>query len=298
MKLSLIMNIYNEADILQYLEVVLKYVDQAIITEGSAIGISNDGSGEIIKEYQQKYPITFFQGEFAREDGGWAQAISKNRMLQEVTGDYIMLHHADLICDEEDMIRLREVLEKFPHKAVFYTPMREFFYDMEHIRLYNWEVEGWLPRPLIGDVSAFAVRADPIYTDLSIALQLRQWKDMHDGLFMPDVRRWHLGFVRPFPRSVEKRLNDIANRDWGNSDQIINQGFEAMLQAAIDHVERYKSDASMYDYGGDYPQVLNGRSFSVNDDREKFYDEIEKYKERFCLYYQKIERRRHESALC
>lgn len=289
MKLSLILNVYNEADILEYLDVVLRHVDQTIITEGSAIGVSNDGTGEIIKEYQKEYPyITYFQGEYAREDGGWAQAISKNRMLQEVTGDYVVLHHSDLIYDEEGMIRLREAIEKFPHKAVFYAPMREFFYDMEHIRLYYWEAESWLPRPLTGDVPAFAVRSDPIYTDKTIALQLRGWRDMHDGLFMPDVKRWHLGFVRPFPRSVEKRLNDIANRDWGDSDQIINQGFEAMLEAAINHVESYKTDASMYDYCGDYPEILNGRRFSVNDDREKFYDEIEKYKERFYLYYQKM----------
>lgn len=289
MKLSLLLNVYNEADILAYLDIVLKYVDEAIITEGSAIGISNDSTGDIIKGYQQKYPyITFSQGEYVREDGGWAQAVSKNLMLQKVTGDYIMLHHTDLIYDEGDMIKLREAIEKFPQKAVYYTPMREFYYDMQHICLYCWPFEYLLWRPLIGDVPAFARRTDPIYYDRTIALSLRQWRDPHEALFLPDVRRWHLGYVRPFPRSVEKRLNDIANRDWGNSNELINQGFEAMLQAAIGCVEGYKNGISMFDYCGDYPKILEGRRFSVNDDREKFYDEIERYKERFYLYYEQI----------
>ena len=296
MKLSLLLNVYNEADILEYLDVVLRYVDQAIITEGSSIGISNDGSGDMLREYQKKYPhLMLFHGEYVREDGGWAQAVSKNLMLLEVTGDYIMLHHTDLIYDEGDMIKLREAIDKFPQKAVYYTPMREFFYDMQHIRLYHWPLEGMLPRPLIGDVPAFAVRTDPIYYDPNIALSLREWRDIHEGLFLPDVRRWHLGFVRPFPRSVEKRLNDIANRDWGNSNEIINKGFEAMFQAAVDHVESYKTDGSMFDYCGDYPLTLQGRRFAVTDDREKFYDEIERYKERFYLYYERCLEKKNEN---
>jgi hypothetical protein len=298
MKLSLMLNVYNEADVLPFIEPVLKHVDQAVITEGGPIGLSSDNTGEIIRNYQKTYGhIHFFQGEFVREDehgfGGWAEAESKNRMLEVVDGDYLMLSHADIIYDEIDMIRLREAIERFPKKAIYYAPMLEWIYDMEHIRLYYaFDIENLLYRPLVGDVPALSMRLKPYYVNHpTIAIQLQPWTP-DEALFMPHMRRFHLGFARPYPRQIEKRLNILCQRDWGElGETIIAQGFEACLQAAIDQVEAFASDFSVRDYSGEYPEILGGKRFSVNDGREEFYDNIDTYKTRFYRYYEQIEKR-------
>lgn len=294
-KITLLLNVYNEADMLPYLDVVLKYVDEAIITEGSAIGLSIDNTAEIIKGYQKKYPIKFFQGTFIRDDGGYAEADAKNQMLEAVSPDstFIMLHHADLIYDVKDMVMFREAVDKFPSKAIFYTAMREFLYDMEHIRLYSFPPEDMLHRPLVGDVPAIATRLDLYYLHSpGIALQAKKSWQPNESLFMPDVVRYHLGFVRAFPYQVEKRLNHITQRDWGErGEELISQGFNAIFNAALEHVETFATDPSIRDYFGNYPRIFNGRKFSVLDGRGEFYDNIEKYKERLYGYYQAIEAR-------
>lgn len=277
---------------LPYLDVVLKYVDETIITEGSAIGLSIDNTAAIIEDYQKRYPIKFFQGTYVRGDGGYAEADAKNQMLDAVSpdADFIMLHHADLIYDVKDMVMLREAVDKFPLKAIFYTPMREFIYDMEHIRLYSFPPEDMLHRSLVGDVPAIATRLELYYVNYpGIALQAKKAWQPNDALFMPDVVRYHLGFVRAFPFQVEKRLNQITQRDWGKrSEELISQGFNAIFNAALEHVETFATDPSMRDYFGNYPRIFNGRKFSVLDGRGEFYDNIEKYKERLYGYYQAI----------
>lgn len=286
-KISLILNLYNEATMLEHLDVVLRHVDEAIVIEGSPIGPSIDATVDIIKAYQKVYNIKLIQGTFRRHDGGYAQSRMRNILLDNVSGDFVMVHHADLVYDDDSMIMIREAIEKYPDKAVFYTPMREFFFDMRHIRLYCFEPETCLHRPLCGDVPIVSMKYRPRYhTCLTTGLSLHESWTPYDALFMPDVRRYHLCFVAPFAYQVEKHVRRITQRDWGDKGEgLLLAGFEAVFKAAVDHVESYPEDASMFDFFGTLPSGLKDKTYCAFDGRPEFYENIEKYKTRLMKYY-------------
>ena len=289
-KLSLILNVYNESDMLEFLPTILNHVDDAVIIEGGAIGASVDDTYEKLQDLQRQYPfIKLRRGVFRREDdGGYNQSVMKNLMLEESTSNHVMYHHSDIIYDNESMISLRESIDRFPGKAIYYAPMQEFIYDMAHIRLYQFNPESMLPRPLCGDVPIYSKQFEPFYFEKpTIGLHFRKQWDIHDTLYLPDLRRYHLCFVRAFPHQVEKHVRRICQRDWGDlGEKLLLEGFDVVFDWAVKHAESYPQDGSKFEYSGKYIDCLRDKNYCAFDGREEFCDNFDKYKERFSAYYQ------------
>ncbi|MHC4463553.1 MAG: glycosyltransferase family 2 protein [Planctomycetota bacterium] len=285
--LSVAMNVYNEADLLCYLEPVLNIADDIVIVEGSPIGQSVDDTAGLISTYSENYPVTLIRGVFRREeDGGYDSARMRNAMLGACGGDFILYHHADVVYGNGSLERLREAIDAFPSVDVFYSPLIEFFLDMRHLRLYPAPGRELYPMPLCGDSLVYSREAGPKFVQKPYTgLTLAKSRDQMKVLFLPDVKRYHLCFVRSFPQQVEKHFRRVTQRDWGEvGDRLLLEGFDDVFQWAIAHVEGYVNEP-MFDYCGPYPEVLQGKEFSAMDRKQHFLDNMESYQARFRMYY-------------
>lgn len=277
MKLSMIVEVYNEERCLPYcLKSMLPYVDECIIIDGSENGPSTDKTPEIISIFKNIYPekiISLF-GTFRRDDGAWDDTAQSNKAFSLVTGDFVMRTHADIVF--ENMEHLRDIVEKFPEKKVFYCPLIEFFYDTKHIRLYGNNIEPSLPVPITGDVPVIAMSLNPRFEDIGkyrrSSLQANGF-GREDILYMPDVKRFHFGWVKPFKDQVLKHVKYIMRGDHeAGGEELKNQGIKAVFDWAIKHVLSYKDDFSMFDYAGEYPEKVawDLRNMSVEEGYEEF----------------------------
>lgn len=287
--LCMIMSVYNEAEMLKYLEPTLRHVDEAVIIEGGPIGLSTDNTAEIIREYQSRYPIRFIQDTFRREDGGFDHASMKNMFFDHVKSDFIILQHADLLFrDESCLTAIREAIDRFPEKMVFYWPALEFYRDMDHVLLHGFTKEPKFPRPSCLDALVFNMKMEPYFSNHpTVGMHYKVDWTSFDALLLPDVLSYHMAFVKPFPDQVEKHVRRITQRDWGSGgEQLLLAGYEAVFEAAVKAVETYDKQPS-YDFFGRYPDVLGGKKYSVMDGRQEFYENIMAYRNRFAAYYEK-----------
>lgn len=255
-KISLKLITYNEAFYLPHsLKAVLPYVDEAIIVDGGPDGPSTDGTLDILESFRRQYPqkVKYFSGEYKASDGSWDEMAQANQTLKYVTGDFLMLHHADIIYDGKDMKMIRDAVESYPEIKIFYCDMIEFFFDMNHIRLYPVNCETLLPKPLTGDVPIMAMSMNPHYVDNAVLAH--DGFELKESLYMPDVKRYHFGWVKPFQKQVEKHVKYMKHVR--REQAIIEKGEEGILQWAIDHVLSYETDGSKFDYYGAYPKIVD-----------------------------------------
>lgn len=285
--LSMICNVYNEAEMMPYVEPLLSMVDQAVFAEGGPIGASIDGTGAIVSALAEQHRhVKAISDTYRRaEDGGYDSARMRNSMVEQCTCDFILYHHADIVYGDGSFAMLRDAIDKFPDVDIFYSPLYEFFYDLRHLRLYP-AVEEMHPRPLCGDSLVYKASAgvrfrQRPYTGLYLE---KSWDGMNTQ-FLPDVKRFHLAFVRPFDLQVEKHVRRITQRDWGDvGEPLLLDGFDAVFEAALGHVETYPR-LPMFDYFGICPESIKGKDYCSMDGRQKFYDSIERYRERYSRYY-------------
>ena len=244
---------YNESLFLRpSLETVLPYVDQAVIADGGPDGPSTDGTLDILEELSQQYPLQYTTGTYLNDDGSWDEMRQANSILDLIDTDFVMLHHADIIYDIEDMAKIRDAVDKYPEKKIFYCDLIEFFFDMYHIRLYPNTVETLLCKPLTGDVPIISNKMDLHY--VGNAVLDHSGFDIHEALFMPHVKRFHFGWVKSFPEQVAKHIKYMKHvrRD----PALLALGEDAIRAWAIEHASSYLNDLSMFDYYGDYPRIV------------------------------------------
>lgn len=254
--ISLKLITYNEAFYLPHsLKTVLPYVDEAIIVDGGPEGPSTDATLDVLEGFRQEYPdkVKYFAGTYRAADGSWDEMTQANRTLEHITSDFLMLHHSDIIYDEEDMAKIREAVEKFPDKKVFHCNMIEFFYDMQHVRLYPNSIETLLPKPITGDVPIISMAIHPRY--VGNAVLDHDGFTVADTLFMPDVKRYHFGWVKPFEKQVEKHFKYMKHVR--KEEAILAGGDEAIMAWAVEHVLSYATDPSKFDYYGSYPSIVD-----------------------------------------
>ena len=285
--LSMICNVYNEADMMPYVKPLLGMVDEAVFAEGGPIGPSIDGTTDLLSRFSsERNNVTVMNDTYRRvEDGGYDSARMRNSMVEQCTGDFILYHHADILYGDGSFAMLREAIDKFPEADIFYSPLYEFFYDLKHLRLYP-AVSELHPRPLCGDSLVYKASAGVRFRQqpcTGLYLE-KSWDDMKTQ-FLPDVKRFHLAFVRPFDLQVEKHVRRITQRDWGDAGEpLLLDGFEAVFEAALGHVESYPL-LPMFDYFGLYPECLRDKAYCSMDGRQEFYDNINRYRERYSRYY-------------
>ncbi len=282
MKLSAIMQVYNEERCLPYsLGSILPYIDECIILDGSEQGLSTDGSFAIIDRFIAIYPglITYVSGDYRRDDGAWDDTKQTNEGFARVTGDFVMRTHADIVYERASMVMLRDIVELFPHKRYFYCPLLEFFWDTDHIMLPSVLLpESSLLRPMCGDVAVLSMSTDPHFEDLgtyrrSSLCATIDWNS--DPIFMPHVRRFHYSHVKPFKDEVEKIVRYIKRGDYEAQGMELQQaGEKAIWDWAIEHVESYGDHPNLREYAGVYPEEAEPlRSMKTLDGYSEFIDE-------------------------
>lgn len=259
--ISMIVEVYNEEKLLPYcLKSMLPFVDECIIIDGSENGPSTDDTSKIVMTYQRQYvdKIIYHSGTFQRDDGAWDDTSQSNKGFELATGKYIMRTHADIVYDYSDMADLRAIVYQYQdYHKVFYCPLIEFFYDVNHIRLYPHSLEELLPRPLVGDVPVIAKSIHPHFEDVGpyrrSGLQSSGF-GMDDIIYMPHVKRFHFAWVKPFKDQVLKHVRYIKRGDHEvHGEELKLQGEKAIFDWAIKHVLSYSSDPGMFPYAGEYP---------------------------------------------
>lgn len=260
--ISVIMEVYNEEICLPYsLGGLLPVVDECVVIDGSENGPSTDGSKTIIDGFIKQYPqkVKYISGTFRREDGAWDDTVQSNVGFESVTSDFIMRTHADIVYDVADVQKIRDIVEANQDKAYFYCPLLEFFVDTKHIRLLTMQAETCLPRPYCGDVTVIAKTALPLFKDLgdfrrsSLTASVDWNKDI---VYMPHVKRFHYGWVKPFQDQVLKHVRYIKRGDHeDHGAELIKQGRKAIFDYAIGMVFDCLKSSQVYRYAGEYPVI-------------------------------------------
>ncbi|KKN62400.1 hypothetical protein LCGC14_0511960 [marine sediment metagenome] len=282
MKLSMLLPIYNESQFLtQNLTTVLPFVDEAIIVDGSPFGPSNDGTDKIIETFKEEYPgkIEYLKGTFELEEGVWDESAQRNLGLTKVSGDFLMPHCGDMIYDIDDIAQMRNSLEKYSDRKIFFCFFLEFFCDTEHLRLYQDKshFNAWFPCPVIGDIPIFSMDLDPIYQD-GPQLKIKQVKSS-DFVYVHRAVRHHYGWVSPFRKQVEKHIRNVKLRQWGEiGDELLAQGEEVICAWAFRHVLSYESMDCKFPFTGNQPAIMKEKKRSYLEG----YDEvIKEYEDKF-----------------
>jgi len=278
------MQVYNEERCLPCsLKGLLPVVDECVIVDGGPHGPSTDGTRDVIRTFEATYPskIVYLANTYLREDLAWDEVRQVNDGISAVTGDYLMHTAADIVCDEGDVEQVREIVERFPDRKLFYCSIIDFGFDTNHVILPGYcEVDGCFPREIcnpapyvavsmrsgfhafeVGERRKFGTRADIDYKK--------------DILLMPHVRRFHYGYTKPFRDQVEKYIRLIYKMDHSDYKRLLAAGERVMVEEAIQWASTLKDTLQLQPYAGLYPR--NGeplRDMNVMEGYEAFMQEF------------------------
>ncbi len=269
--IALVMPVYNEEDMLgRSLCDPLKYVDEAIIIDGSPNGPSTDGTRQIIAEYEAQYPgkIKYLSGTFQMADGSWDESTARNLTLANVNSDFMITHCGDMIYGNRDIEILCEAIRDYPEKKVFYCWFLEFWLSQSQIRLYPYQDFGDKTRfvfPTIGDINAVAMDSS-IHYEGGPHIQLPDhYFDNTNHLPLPNINRYHYGWISGFLKQVEKHYRNITMGQWGEEKEgLRNSSPEKIMAWSIDHVLSYPGMGCGYPYTGDSPEVMKVVEWTYN----------------------------------
>jgi 2-polyprenyl-3-methyl-5-hydroxy-6-metoxy-1,4-benzoquinol methylase len=273
------MQVWNEEICLPCsLKGLLPNVDELVIVNGGPHGPSTDSTKAIIDNAIAAYPekIKYLEGTYLREDGAWDETRQVNDGIAQITGDYMMRTSADIIFDDADVGMIRQIIERFPDRRLFYSPMIDFGGDTEHIILQgHMTEEEILPREIVqADGLVWSMAAKPHAVEVGERRLYGMVADIDyskDILYMPHVKRFHYGYVKPFEWLVTKYVRLISAKHHENWEELQRQGEKAMLAEAIHWVSNLKNTLPAQPYTGCYP--VNGeplRSMDVMDGYEEF----------------------------
>ena len=275
--LSALLCIYNEELMLRgCLSNLVKFVDEIIIVDGSPIGASNDGSIEIINEFMQNHlMIKYYSGIFAFEDATWDEPSQINFGLSKVTKGYVMRTHPDTIYDIADMEFLRQALTS--GKKYIYCSTLDFWGDTSHILLYRHSnIETSLMHQLTLEPLAVSMNCDVRAESIRISDSEPRRFGMaynidydNDILYLPHVKKYHFGFIKPIRIQIEKYVCYAKRGDMGS--EYMNSDLPTLYEFAIKHVLDGYRDKKGMEYYGYYPEDARSlKNISYMDGYEEF----------------------------
>lgn len=232
-----------------------------MIVDGSPAGPSTDGTKEIAKSSDK---VLYQSGKFATLDGAWDMATQRNTGISAASGDVLFFVSADMYF--ANLEYLREIVDADQYKIIFSTTI-EFWQDTKHLRLYS------------ADTDVLTVPSNilqPIAIDASYAPYCEEDGTFHlDGaahnerIIMPQIIKYHLGWIRSFGEQVEKHMRHVKQHRWDEDGEKLLRGSERELeQWAIRHVLSYDSIPSIA-FSGTLPAELEQHKAMRSDDDVK-----------------------------
>jgi len=146
MKLSVVIPVYNEKNTIEKIVDLVRQVegiDKEIIIVDDA---SKDGTVEILKKIQVKYPdIKMF---FKEENKGKGNTLKIG--FKMTTGDYVIVQDADLEYDPNDYLKLIRALEEEKVDVVYGSRFSGKYEDMSNLHYFGNKLLTLLTNTLFG----------------------------------------------------------------------------------------------------------------------------------------------------
>lgn len=256
----MLLPVYNEGIFLKYsLQNTIKYVDEIVIVDSSPTGPSTDNTKNIIDAFDVLYPkkIKYFSGTFRRDTGAWDESGSRNLALSKVSGDVLMPHCGDMIYTESDFEQITDIVRHYKDKRIIYCLFVEFWMNQNYVRLYGGHaMEAWFPVLAISDIPFIDMSLVEEYFD---GPNLRIGSYVNDDfLFVPNVFRYHYGWVSGFDTQVRKHIRNVTMGAWGEAGEpILALGEAGIANWAIHHVLDYPKAQCGFTYCGIKPLNIN-----------------------------------------
>lgn len=255
-KISMLLPVYNEGQLLRHaLEHTMRYVDEAVIVDGSPWGPSTDETADIIDDFDRLYPgkINYSSGTFVLDTGAWDESAHRNLALSKVTGNILMPHCGDMIYTDESMAKMVSAIDRFREKKIIYCPFIEFWLDQEHVRMYGGHAyEAWYPVFAISDINFVSMDIIERYYDGP--KMLIEGYEQKDFMYIHDACRYHYGWITGFGFQVRKHIRNMSMGAWGeHGEAIVASGKQGIAKWAINHVLEYPGNGCCYDYHGRPP---------------------------------------------
>lgn len=270
-KISVIIPVYNEELFLEScIKNIYDFVDEIIVIDGSEHGESTDNTESIIKSFGNK--IIYIHGKYSTQTGGWDSNEQKNCGIANASGDILVFYSADMFIDKPEIYF--NILRDDPDFLVYFCPTIEFWMDMNNMRLYSESTLLSIPSTVL-EISGIKRTLSPSFEGFTL-----KTKDasLDDRLLIPNITKYHLGWIRPFRQQVNKHIRNVKQGRWGKHGDDLLQSTQKLEQWAISHVLSYKQVGHIPCHI-ELPEILKDfAKINYNVGMEEIIDE---YKERY-----------------
>jgi len=228
---------------------ILPHVDEIVLVDGSPEGPSTDKTKEIAKACDK---VLYQSGKFATLDGAWDMAAQRNTGIAAATGDVLFFLSADMYFSNLEM--LRPVVEAEQYKIIFCSTV-EFWLDTKHLRLYSADtdvltVSSSILEPIVIDTAYSPFCEENGRFVIEDAAQ-------NDRSIIPQIVKYHLGWIRPFQQQVQKHIRHVKQHRWAEvGEKLLRGGERGLEQWAIRHVLSYQSIPSI-GFSASFPEELD-----------------------------------------
>lgn len=240
-----------------------------MIVDGSPGGPSTDGTKEIAKSCDK---VLYQSGKFATLDGAWDMSTQRNTGISAATGDAFLFVSADMYFANLEL--LRPVVEAEQHKIIFCATI-EFWEDTRHLRLYSADtdvltVPSNILEPVVIDRSCTPCCEENGSFNISGAAD-------NDRIIIPQMVKYHLGWIRPFDKQVAKHIRHVRQHRWGEpGEELLRGGERGLAQWAIQHVMSYSSIPSIAFSGTLPPELEQHKEMRYDDGARTTIEEFER----------------------
>lgn len=234
-KVSAILPVLNEEKLLPtVLNNILPHVHEVIAVDGGPDGPSTDSSKEILTQFGDK--VKYFSGTYKSPYGALDAGVQRNIGVREASGEVLLFVSCDMFFDRLEV--LVEAIEKEENKLIFFVSLIEFWMNTEKMRLES--IDGSCFSLPSGTVNITAIDRSlmPTFDDVG---NMRTKETLFETrLLLPQVVKYHAGWIRSFREQVDKHIGHIKQRRWGGLGlELLGHGDKGMERWAIRHVLSY-----------------------------------------------------------
>lgn len=249
-KISAVMTVYNEADLLPGLLANLSpHVDEIVAIDGSPEGPSTDGTLEILESHDK---VSYKSDTYKMVNGvGWDMARQRNDGINLASGDIYLFVSADMLFLRLECLREAVEDERF---KIFFCDTIEFWENTKKIRLYSADSDVLtLPEQLRQAVAVDGC-FHPFWEDAG-NLNL-DGAELTDRAILAGTIKFHLGWIRSFKEQMAKHARNMRQGRRPDVDEkIMAGGPRKVEQWAIREAMGYEGIPSV-GYYGELPQEM------------------------------------------